>query len=138
MKFAYNQPNGIAAILIAAAREDIERDLGLTPRAMPDGSMFPAGLSDEEYRTLVLRAIPSDATLVHELADDWAPPAQNRTIRNAWVTDGTTVYVDLTKARDLARARVIALDHPNLVHAVNHAHSVAELLAILVTAGDTN
>lgn len=89
MKFAFMQPNGVAAILMAAPKADIERDLGQ--------------LSDEDYRAHVMKGIPLDATNVHELPDDWKPPSTDRALRNAWVTDGKTVSIDPVKAAAITK-----------------------------------
>ncbi len=91
MRFAYTQPNGIAAIVISAPREHIQEFIGKKDAA---GLSIP--ITDDEMRQYILKkSIPVDATNVHELPDDWVAP--DRTHRHAWVTDGKTVTIDQAK-----------------------------------------
>lgn len=75
MRIAYQQPNGIVAIISSA----------------------PEATKEEIYA----RSIPKDAINVHELPDDWKVPDVDRRYRNAWVTNGSKVSVDVVKACDI-------------------------------------
>lgn len=106
LRFAYTQPNGMVAIVIAAPKE------ALAPLIGVPGALGIRTLSDDAYRQHVLaRSIPADATNLHELAADWTPP-DDRTYRNAWVTDGKTVSVDMVKAKVIQQDRIREMRHP--------------------------
>ena len=94
MKYAYmNAATGIAAIVIPAAKSDLEKVLGpLTQQAYVDH--------------VLTRSIPSDATDLIELPDDWDYPDITRYTRNAWVVRNGRVEVDMAKARDVHRDKI--------------------------------
>ena len=63
MKFAYKRPDGGVCILSAAPKGKIEQVLGT--------------MSDADYEAHILKGIPSDATDIVRLPDDWKDtPAQ--------------------------------------------------------------
>lgn len=103
MNIAYTQPNGIVAIVHAAPKSNLEQVLG--------------PLTDEAYRAHVYkRSIPDGATNVHELSDDFVPDT-DRTFRNAWVTDGSVLSVDMDKAREIHKQNLRSLRDPLLLAA---------------------
>ena len=97
MRIAYQQADGTVAIVVAAPKEALTPLIG---RVDENGQRIP--LTDQEYRDHVFaRSIPAGATNVHELPDDWTAP--DRYFRNAWVTDGVSVSIDLTRAKEVHR-----------------------------------
>lgn len=100
MRFCYTNPDGVAAIVIAAPKEHLERVFG--------------PLTDQEYRSHVLeRSIPPDASDVQQLPDDWTPPS-DRIFRNAWVVRDGQIDVDMPRARNVQRGRIRAARKPIL------------------------
>jgi hypothetical protein len=83
MKIAYLQKNGVVAIVIGVPKERLEQEFGRK-------------FTDEEYKQKIMKAVPADATNVHELPADWVAP--DRALRAAWTTDGKTIVVDEKKA----------------------------------------
>lgn len=105
LRIAY-QLNSTVMFFMAAKKEDIAASLRLER------------LSDEEYRRFVYaRAIPKNATNVHELSEDWVIPDIDRAYRDAWVTDGKTVSVDMAKAREVHKDKLRDLRAPLLAAA---------------------
>lgn len=94
MILTYATPDGGVVIVSAAPKKALERALG--------------PLTDEQYRAHVIeRSIPEGATDVQERSDDWQPPAA-RTFRDAWVSKGGKIDVDMSRARDIQRNRIRA------------------------------
>lgn len=118
IRFAYTKSDGGVAIVIATPKEVLTRLIG-----KPINGSYE--LSDEEYIAHVLdRSIPKDAENLFRLPDDWEPP-KDRTFRNAWVTDGKTVSVDMVKAREIHRANIQAASW-SLIVALDIQYRVAD------------
>ncbi len=75
MKIAFKHPDGGVSILSAAPKPMIERVLG--------------PMSDADYEAHILKGMPSDATDIVKLPDDWKDtPAQFcRIVNGTVVTD---------------------------------------------------
>lgn len=94
MNIAYHRPDGRLWIAIAT----------------PYAERARRELSEAEYQDYVIKkavyGLHPDATDVEILPDDWTPPTEDRTFRNAWVKSKKGV-IDI----DIAKARAIHRDH---------------------------
>ena len=89
MQLAYTAADGSVAVVIGAPRGQIERSLGKS-------------LTDAEYREIVRSTVPAGVQSV-ALPDG---AAHDRTFRNAWTLNGSTIECDMVKARDIHRDRL--------------------------------
>lgn len=79
LKYAFTTSDGRLAIVHAVSKASLEKVLG--------------PLTDEQYEAHVVeRSIPSDATDVTKLPDDWTPP--DRSTRDRWKIEGGKVVVE--------------------------------------------
>lgn len=118
LRFAFSRPDGGVSIVNAAPFETLAIELGTYVEVVTDkGDLLSSShflWSRDAYRAHVLAlAIPSDATSVIDLPDDWTPP-DDRTFRDAWAFDGKAVKVDMPKARNIHRDRLRAARRPKL------------------------
>ena len=92
LKYLYTRPDGGVSIVGAAPKETLEQVLG--------------PLTDSQYEAHFLsRSIPVDAANLQRIPDDFVAPI-DRTFRNAWEQVGTTINVNLAKARDIQERRI--------------------------------
>jgi len=67
---------------------------------------------DDALQRAMKRDIPPDAANVHVVEVSELP--QDRAFRNAWLTDGKTVSVDMPKAREIHKNRLREMRAPKL------------------------
>lgn len=118
MRIAFTRPDGGVSIVNAAPFETLALALGSRVEIVTDNGNIASQThilwSREAYRDHVIdRSIPSDASNIVDLPDDWTPP-DDRTFRDAWVLKGKAVEVDMPKARNIHRDRLRALRKPAL------------------------
>lgn len=93
MRLMYTHPStGLAAIVIAAPKANLERVLGT--------------LTEDAYMAHVIgKSLPKGVKEVIVLADDWKAP-ESRVFRNAWKIDGGQIKVCMDTAKGIQRDRV--------------------------------
>lgn len=99
MRIVYTRADSVVCVVHAAAKEDIETQLGK--------------MSTEEYEQHVWeKSVPKDSINAVKLADDTLLP--DREFRNAWIHDGKNFGHDLEKARNIQLANIRSLRNPKL------------------------
>jgi hypothetical protein len=102
MKISYlNQADGKLHIVVGVAKEVIEKDLGKS-------------ISLKEYKDIIMKAVPEDATKVREIQDEDVPV--DREFRDAWTdqTEGSSIDIDLEKAKELQLKKLRAARNEEL------------------------
>jgi hypothetical protein len=99
-KIVYTRPDGGLSIVVPAAKEKLEQQLGV--------------LSEAQYEKHVYdRSVPPDAINPREIEDSEIP--SDREFRNAWKDDSNSIGFDLDKAKDIQLERIRKAREPKLV-----------------------